>query len=273
MAHFTISNKVDHNIFAEFLAVLGGNSESVCNVVHRVCVDMEDGAADRRGDLRAVDAGPCSVWSSSKADLVIDDDMDGSADCVVLERLHLEALVNDSLTGNGCISMHDNRDDLLAIFLLTAEEMLFSTGAALHARIDGFQVRRVRHQGHLDFVASIAIASAEGRSKMVLDIASLRVNSLSSLLWLNALELGHDDLHGLPDYVGEGIESASMCHSNDEGSGALLNCGVDAEFEAWDESFAALEAKSFHSIKFASHECAPLMRPVQTLVHMNLFTF
>ena len=169
--------------------------------------------------------------------------------------------------------MHDNRDDFLAIFLLAAEEMLLSTGAALHARIDGFQVRRVRHQGHLDFVASIAIASAEGRSKMVLDISSLRVDSLSSLLWLDALELGHDDLHGLPDYVGEGVESASMCHSNDEGSGALLNCGVDAEFEAWDESFAALETKSFHSIKFASHECAPLVRPVQTLVHVNLFTF
>ena len=169
--------------------------------------------------------------------------------------------------------MHDNRDDLLAVFLLTAEEMLLSTRTALHARIDGFQVRRVRHQGHLDFVASIAIASAEGRSKMVLDIASLRVDSLGSLLWLNALELGHDDLHGLPDYVGKGVESASMCHSNDEGSGALLNCGVDAEFETRDESFAALETKSFHSIKFASHECAPLMGPVQTLVHVNLFTF
>ena len=180
MTHFTISNKVDHNIFAEFLAVLGGNSESVCNVVHRVCVDMEDGAADRGGDLRAVDAGPCSVWSSRKADLVIDDDMDGSSDCVVLERLHLEALVNDSLTGNGCISMHDNRDDLLAIFLLTAEEMLLSTGAALHARIDGFQVRRVRHQSHLDFVASIAIASAEGRTKMIFDITRISIYSFSS---------------------------------------------------------------------------------------------
>merc|ERR1719273_1633458 len=102
---------------------------------------MEDGAADRGGNLRAVDAGPCPVWSSRKADLVIDDNMDGSSDGVIFERLHLEALVNDSLTGNGCISMHDNRDDLLAVFLLTAEEMLLSTGAALHARIDGFQVR------------------------------------------------------------------------------------------------------------------------------------
>ena len=108
---------------------------------------------------------------------------------------------------------------------------------------------------------------------MVLDISSLSVNSLSSLLRLNALELGHDDFHRLPDYVGECIESASMGHSNDKGSGALLDCGVDAEFEAWDESFAAFEAKSFHSIKFASHECAPLMRPVQAPVHVNFFTF
>ena len=89
MAHFAISNKINHNIFTEFLAVLSGNAESVCNIVHRVCVDMEDGAADCGGDLRAVDAGPCSVWSSREADLVIDDYMDSSSDCVVFERLHL----------------------------------------------------------------------------------------------------------------------------------------------------------------------------------------
>ena len=202
MAHFAISNKVDHNIFTKFLAVLRGNSESVCYVVHRVCVDMEDGAADRGGDLRAVDAGPCSVWSSRKADLVINDYMDGSSDSVVFERLHLKAFVNDTLTGNGCISMHDNRDDFLAILLLAAEEMLLSTGAALHARIYGFQVRWVCHKGHLDFMASIPITPTEGRSEMIFDIACLSVSSLSSRLWLNALELGHNDFHGLPDYVG-----------------------------------------------------------------------
>ena len=85
MAHFTISNEIDHNISREFLAVLGGNAESVRDIVHRVRVDVEDGGADRRGDLRAVNARPGPVRSRSKADLVIDDNMDGSSNSIVLK--------------------------------------------------------------------------------------------------------------------------------------------------------------------------------------------
>ena len=122
-------------------------------------------------------------------------------------------------------------------------------------------------------MASIAIASAEGRTKMIFDITSISIYSFSSRLRLNALEFGHDDLHGFPDDVGESVEATSMGHSNHEGSGALLNCGVDTEFEAGNESFAALEAKPLHCVKFASHECAPLMRPVQACVHVHFLTF
>ena len=108
---------------------------------------------------------------------------------------------------------------------------------------------------------------------MIFDVTSLGIDSFSTLLWLNALELSHDNFHGLPDNVGKCVKSTSVRHTNDKGSGALLNGRVDAEFEARDESFAAFETKPLHRVKFASHEGAPLVRPVETRIHMNAFGF
>ena len=90
--------------------------------------------------------------------------MDGAAHSVVLQRFHLEAFVDDALSSDGCITMHDNRHHRLAVLLLASEEMLLSTGATLNTRVDSFQVRGVCHQGELDFVARIAVAPAESCS-------------------------------------------------------------------------------------------------------------
>jgi len=199
--------------------------------------------------------------------------MDGTTNCIILERLHLKALIDDTLTGDSGITVNNDGHDLLTVLLLSAQEVLFGTSAPLHARIDGFQVRWVRHQSQLDLVTRVSITSAEGCSKMVFNIASLCVDRLSTLLWLDALEFCHDDLHGLSDNISESVKSTSMRHTNDKSSGAFLHSGVNAEFESWDEGLAALETESFHGIELAGHESTPLVRPVKTRVHVHSLTF
>jgi len=51
VTHLTITNKINDNITAEFLTILGGNREGICHIVHRVSIHMEDGSADSGGDL------------------------------------------------------------------------------------------------------------------------------------------------------------------------------------------------------------------------------
>ena len=184
---------------------------------------MEDGCADCGCDFGTVDAGSCSIGSCRKADLVINNNVDSSTDGVVLERLHLEALVDDALTSNGGITVNDNRNNLLAVFLLSTKEVLFGTATSLYTWVDSFQMRWVSHQSQLDFVTRVSVTSTESCSEMVFDITSLSIDSLRSLLWLNTLELCHDDLHRLPDNISQCVQTSSMCHTDDKGSSALLD--------------------------------------------------
>lgn len=71
--------------------------------------------------------------------------MYGTTDRVVFERLHLEALVYDSLASNSCITVNNDGHDLLSVLTLATEEVLLGTGSAHHAWIHSLQVRWVSH--------------------------------------------------------------------------------------------------------------------------------
>ena len=60
-----------------------------------------------------------------------------------------------------------------------------------------------------------------------------------------------------------------MSHSNYKGASTLFDGRVNAELEAGNEGFTALEAKTLHRVKFASHESTPLMGPVKARVHVD----
>ena len=108
---------------------------------------------------------------------------------------------------------------------------------------------------------------------MILDITSACSDRFLTLLWLNSLELGHDDLHRLAHDICECVESTSVSHSNDKCARTFLNRRVNTEFEARYKGFAALQSKSLHRVEFASHKRAPLMRPIKSLIHMDFLAF
>ncbi len=195
--------------------------------------------------------------------------MDGATDGVVFKGLHLEALVDNTLTGDSGVSVHNNRNNLLAIFVLSSKEVLLSAGAASHTWVDSFQVRWIGHQGEFNFVTRFTVASSESCAQMILDITCLGIDGFSARLWRDALELSHDDLHGLANNISQSVETTSMSHSNYESASTLFDGRVNAELEAGNEGFTALEAKTLHGVKFASHESTPLMGPVKARVHVD----
>ena len=108
---------------------------------------------------------------------------------------------------------------------------------------------------------------------MILDITSACSDRFFTLLWLNSLELSHDDLHRLTNDICECVESTSVSHSNDKCARTFLNRRVNAEFEARHKGFAAFQSKSLHCVEFLCHKSTPLMRPIESLVHMDFLTF
>ena len=269
VTHLTISDKINHDIFAEFLTILGSDAERVSNIVHGLGIHMENRCTDCSGDLRTVSARSGAVGSSCKADLVVDYNVDGATDGVVFEGLHLEALVDNTLTGDSGISVHNNRNNLLAIFVLSSEEVLLSAGTTTHTRVDSLQMRWVGHQSELNFMTRFSVASSESCAQMILNITCLGIDGFGTRLRRDALELSHDNLHGLANNISQSVETTSMSHSNYESASTLFHGRVDAELETGNKGFTTLKAKTLHRVEFASHESTPLMGPVKARVHVD----
>ena len=78
--------------------------------------------------------------------------MDGSSNCVVLEALHLQALVDNALSRDRCITMDYNRHDSAPVFLFPTQEMLLSSRSTLDTWVHSLKMRWVRKQSQLDLV-------------------------------------------------------------------------------------------------------------------------
>ena len=72
--------------------------------------------------------------------------MDGTTHSVVLQSLHLKALVDDALASDRGITMHHDGNNRLAVLGLSTKEVLFGTAATLDEGVDSFEMRWVRHQ-------------------------------------------------------------------------------------------------------------------------------
>ena len=85
---------------------------------------MEDGGVDHFGDVGAVGAGPGAIGRGCETDLVVDDDVDGAADVVVFQALHLECLHDNTLSSKRGITVDLDRDYLLPVFVFPTKEVL-----------------------------------------------------------------------------------------------------------------------------------------------------
>mmetsp|Transcript_24212 Transcript_24212/g.37290 ORF Transcript_24212/g.37290 Transcript_24212/m.37290 type:complete len:345 (+) Transcript_24212:1000-2034(+) len=171
VTEFTVTNEIDDDIMIEFLSVLGSQLEHEAHVIHAVGVNVEDGSVDSLGEVRGIDTGAGHLGASSESDLVVHDDVDGASNLVVLQILHLDALVAHALAGEGSISVDQHRDNSVTILSLLnqALKMVLCSSSSHNNGVDALQVRGVSE--HLDGeLLAIAVSSGEAGSKMVLDI-------------------------------------------------------------------------------------------------------
>lgn len=215
-----------------------------------------------------------SVGSGGETDLVVDDHMDGTTDVVIFKGLHLEGLSDNTLSGHGGISVNNDGDNLAAVFFSSPKEVLLSTGSSLDDRVDALKMGGVREQrdfnlGSRSASDTFSVNTFESSSEMVFDVTGAKF-ALFCFGGSDALEFGHDDLHGLSDDVGQHVESSSVRHTDDKSPCSAIDEAVNGELKSGHEGLAALKAESFHGIELGPEELSPRVGPVESGVHVEL---
>ena len=94
-----IAPQVDDHIVLEGLAILQRQLGGKDARLRIVAVDVQDWGFGHLGDVGAVGPAMGVVGVGRKADLIVDDDVDRSADGVAVETDHVQALGHDALSG------------------------------------------------------------------------------------------------------------------------------------------------------------------------------
>ena len=111
MAVTAITDDVQHDVSGKPHAELGSHVGAEDHRLRVVAVDVQDRRLDRLRDIGAIQTGIGVRRDGSEADLVVDDDVDGAAGAVADQLAHRQGFVNQALTGEGGVAMHQNRHD------------------------------------------------------------------------------------------------------------------------------------------------------------------
>jgi len=161
MAELPVTDQVDDNVTVEFLSELSGEFEGSLDILHRVSVDVENWRVNSLGNVGSIDTGSCLAGVSCETNLVVDNNVDGSTNLIVVERLHLQLLKDDTLTSHSSVTVHDDGNHFVSARFVAAERVLLSADAAHNHGVNSFQVGGVGQESNRNFLLGAVIKSLE----------------------------------------------------------------------------------------------------------------
>src|SRR5690606_6503840 len=141
MAVSAIAQQIDENILLETLTVLDGQVGCERYSLGVVAVDVEYRRIHNLGDVGTVNTGTRIVVVGSKAYLVVDNKVDRAPGEVSRKTGHLHHLVDNTLTGDGSVTVNENGHGLRYISSVFVVDL--ATRIPEHQRIYRLQVGRV----------------------------------------------------------------------------------------------------------------------------------
>jgi len=216
MSHLSVTYQVDYNIFAEGLAILSSILKHLSNIFHTISVNVENRGINAFSNISAVSSRSSFIRSSCKSDLIVNDNVNSSSYIVILKRLHLECLLDNSLASKGSISMNLDRYNTSSVDFRSTKEMLLSASSSTNDRVNSLKMRRVSKDSNLDFFTRFTVGTLQGCSKMIFDISSSGEAFFTLLFRASSLEFSHNLFHRLSNDISEDIKSTSVRHSNNE---------------------------------------------------------
>ena len=238
VAEAAVAHHVDHDILVEQLAEFGRDAGAMHHRFGIVAIHMEDRRLHHQRDVGAIGRGTRIGRRGRKADLVVDDEMDGAAGAETLGAAHREAFGDHALAGERRVAVQQqrhHRGTLRDVF----ELLLLGARLAEHDGIGGFQMRRVRRQREMDFVI---VEFAVGRgAQMILHVArTLHLGRIGAA----AGEFVEKLAIGLAHHVGEHVEAAAMRHADDDFFDAERAAALDDLLQRRDHRLAAVEPEA-----------------------------
>ena len=109
MAEAAIAVHVDHDVFFKFLAIFGRDARNMHNGFRIVAVDVEDRRLEHLDYIRAIRARTAEFRHGRKADLVVDDNMNGAADAVARQVGDHQRFRRDTLPRESRIAVQQQR--------------------------------------------------------------------------------------------------------------------------------------------------------------------
>ncbi len=213
-----------------------------------VAIDVQDRSLNALRHIARIRGTARELRARRETDLVVDDEVDAAAGIVTGNAGEAEAFPNDALTSKGRIAVDQNRQHLLMLFKVIAEGLLRADLAQNH-RIDGFEVRRVRHQRHvhLDAVKFAVGGGAEVIFHVARTADILRVGGA-------ARKFVEDDAEALGHHIGEHVQTAAMGHAVNDLAHAQRTTMFDDGFKRGDHGLAPIQTEALGADIFAAKE-------------------
>ena len=234
-----VADDVDDDITGEGLPELESELGDPGDFEGAVTIDMEDGDFEELGDVGAVIRGAGVGGKGGETDLVIDDEVDGSAGAIAGELGKVQHFGNDALAGESGVTVNEDGDDFFA-FEGVIESALAGAGLAFDDRVDGFEVAGVGGEHDADAVAGFGLTNGfEAEVIFHVAIASDHVGDVV------LGELVEEHFEGFAEEVGEHAEAAAVGHAHDDFFAAESWQAFEDGAEGNEEAFTAFDGEAF----------------------------
>lgn len=254
----TVADDVNDDVALELGTPVGSNLTNVVHGLDIISVHVEHRGVDGLGDIRAVRGGTRVTGVGSETNLVVHDDVDSTTGRVGGERVEAHGLVDDTLGGEGSITVQQNThgavEVLLIIVVVQNRARLAKNNGVL-----GFQMGGVGDQRELHTLTR-GRGTFEVHTQVVLDITRTFIRRLGG-----SREFTEDGLVGLTNNVGQYIETTTVRHTNDNVLDAVLDAAVNQRLHTRHKGLATLQTETLVIGELGGQEGLEAVTPDQTV--------
>ncbi len=230
-----IADQIDHDIFAEFLAEIGGQLRHEEYRFRVITIHMENRRLHHFGNVSTVfRRARIFLQASGETHLVIDDYVNGTAGFVGAGLRHLERLHHHTLPSKGRVAVQYNRHDLITSRVATA--ILTGPYRAFNHWRNNFKVRGVECQCQVNFTTRRHHIRRE--ALVVLHIGRPFVLHL-------AFELIKQFGRIFTQRIYQNVETTAVRHTDHDFLRTVFTAALDHRIHHRDQTFTAFKAETF----------------------------
>lgn len=135
-----VTNHINNNIRTPFMPPFNRSLQTPRNSHGIIPITMKDWTIECLAKIRSIRRRSTVDGVGSKSNLIVHNNVNGTADFEIVHTHELHSFVDDTLSGEGGISVKKDGHDVAHVFFCVAAVELFCAGFAQHYGVDAFQM-------------------------------------------------------------------------------------------------------------------------------------